>query len=153
MSVAPSEYTPSPGRASTTFPFSPPSSSWGTLPMTTFPPTTHTHAPIVIVQCRDPLARGLATGAVIIAIGWLIFTSLLILRLQKLYIRMWRGKLAGDDHEVLFRAPSDVSGHGEEGKALLGGVLEQELAAGSTGLGDDSLGSAEGEESYSSRKA
>ncbi len=112
-----------------------------------------------IVQCYDPVARGLATVAVFFAIGLLIFTTLLVLRLQKLKARIQRWELAGDDHDVLFQAPSDVSEHGDENKALLGGVVEPELAeemqAESIVSEDDRKSelSAEGEHSQSSRKA
>ncbi|KAK0230114.1 hypothetical protein IW262DRAFT_1453025 [Armillaria fumosa] len=157
MSGVPSEYTSSPGRASRIYTFSWPSAYVSTLPTATFHPTIY--RPLTIVQCHDTVARSLATVAVIFAIGLLIFTTLLVLRLQKLNARMRRWELAGDDHEVLFQASSDVSEHGEEKTALLGGVVEQELAdeaqAEGIVLADvrKSELSAEGEGSHSSRKA
>ncbi len=111
-----------------------------------------------IVKCHDPVARGLATVAVFFAIGLLIFTTLLVLRLQKLKARIRRWELAGDDREVLFQTPSDVSEHEDERKALLGGMTEPEIAketqAGSIVSEDNRKSelSAEGEGSQSSRK-
>ncbi|KAK0499411.1 hypothetical protein EDD18DRAFT_1329638 [Armillaria luteobubalina] len=156
MSGVSSEYIPSPGRASGTYTFSWPTASESALPTASFRPTIY--RPPTIVQCHDPVARGLATVAVIFAIGLLIFITLLVLRLQKLNARMRHWELAGDGHEVLFQAPSDGSEHGDEKKALLGGVVEQELAeetqAGSIVSEDGRRSelSAKGEGSQPSRK-
>ncbi|KAK0243474.1 hypothetical protein EDD85DRAFT_786369 [Armillaria nabsnona] len=156
MSAIRPQYIPSgtPVGVTTTITFSRPSAS---------PPPMSTAHPIpaanVHLQCYDPVARGLATVAVFFAIGLLIFTTLLVLRLQKLKARIRRWELAGDDHEVLFQAPSDASEHGDERKALLDGVVEPELAEeaqmGSIVSEDDRKSelSAEGEHSRSSRKA
>ncbi|PBK94027.1 hypothetical protein ARMGADRAFT_1012171 [Armillaria gallica] len=160
MSAIRPQYIPSgtPGWAvSTTITFSRPSAS--PPPMSTTRPTPGVYVQPTIVQCHDPVARGLAAVAVFFAIGLLIFTTLLVLRLQKLKARIRRWELAGDDHEVLFQAPSDASEHGDENKALLGGVVEPELAEEMQAESIVSEGdrqselSAEGEHSQSSRKA
>ncbi|PBK63508.1 hypothetical protein ARMSODRAFT_1023983 [Armillaria solidipes] len=156
MSEIPSEYIPSPGKAATTIFIGRPSIS--SLPTATTRPTPEAYVQPTIVKCHDPVARGLATVAVFFAIGLLIFTTLLVLRLQKLKARLQRWELAGDDREVLFQTPSDLSEHGDEKKALLGGVVEPELAeetqAGSIVSENDRKSelSAEGESSRSLRK-
>ncbi|SJL02711.1 uncharacterized protein ARMOST_06046 [Armillaria ostoyae] len=153
MSGIPSEYIPSHGKASTTIFIGRPSIS--SLPTATTRPTPATNVHPTIVKCHDPVARGLATVAVFFVIGLLIFTTLLVLRLQKLKARLRRWELAGDDREVLFQAPNDVSEHEDEKKALLGGVVDPELAeetqAGSivSEDGRKSELSAEGEGSHS----
>ncbi|PBK63504.1 hypothetical protein ARMSODRAFT_963118 [Armillaria solidipes] len=157
MSAIRPQYIPSstPGGATTTITFSRPSPP---PPRSTAHPIPAANVLPTIVQCYDPVARGLATVAVFFAIGLLIFTTLLVLRLQKLKARIRRWELVGDDHEVLFQAPSDMSEHEDEKKALLGGVIEPELAeetqAGSTISEDDRKSelSAEGEGNQSLRK-
>lgn len=121
------------------------------LPTVAIRPTIYRQP--TIVQCSDPVARSLATVAVFFAIGLLIFTTLLVLRLQKLQARMRRWELAGDDHEVLFQAPSDVSEHADEKKALLGSVVEPELADEAQEDGRKNGPSAEGVGNPSSRRA
>ncbi|KAK0447623.1 hypothetical protein EV421DRAFT_1787120 [Armillaria borealis] len=160
MSAIRPQYIPSgtPGWAiTTTITFSRPSAS--PPPRSTAHPIPAANVHPTIVQCYDPVARGLATVAVFFAIGLLIFTTLLVLRLQKLKARIRRWELVGDDQEVLFQTPSDVSEHEDEKRALLGGMVELELAeeaqAGSI-VSEDSRKSelsAEGEGSQSSRKA
>ncbi|KAK0243478.1 hypothetical protein EDD85DRAFT_815187 [Armillaria nabsnona] len=154
MSQIPSEYIPSPGKAATTIFIG------SSLPTATIRrPTPGVYVQPTIVKCHDPVARGLATVAVFFAIGLLIFTTLLVLRLQKLKARIRRWELAGDDREVLLQTPSDVSEHEDEKKALLGGMVEPEIAeetqAGSIVSEDDRKSEllAEEEGSQPSRKA
>ncbi|KAK0443999.1 uncharacterized protein EV420DRAFT_1649104 [Desarmillaria tabescens] len=100
------------------------------LPMATTRPNPGAYVQPTIIQCHDPVARSLATVAVFFAIGMLILTTLLVLKIQKLKVRVGRWESAGDDHEVLFSTPSDASMYGDENKALLGGVVEPALAEG-----------------------
>ncbi|KAK0243481.1 hypothetical protein EDD85DRAFT_947642 [Armillaria nabsnona] len=144
MSGVPSEYIPSPGKASTAFTFTRPSASPAPMSTAHLIPATNVHP--TIVQCYDSVARGLATAAVFFAIGLLIFTTLLVPGPRKLKARIRCWELAEDDHEVLFQTPRE---HGDEKKALLGGM------AGSIVSEDDKKSelSAEGEGSQSLRKA